>query len=147
VLPPCWSRALRVPAGRAAELDERWSFVGAKAPARWRGQAIDHPSGRVVASGGGTRKAAVFRKRKALLAPCGITRYYTDTAGGSQPPLPPEPPPVGKLTRQKRERKPLPLRTRLKRFARKTLGFSRSRVLHDLLSGFYINRVELGWAG
>ena len=43
---------------------------------------------------------------------------------------------------QKIERKHLTLRSRLKRLARKTLRFSRSRVMHDLLIGLYMNRVE-----
>jgi len=47
---------------------------------------------------------------------------------------------------QKIERKHLTLRTRLKRFARKTLCFSRSGVMHDLLIGLYMNRVEFGSA-
>jgi hypothetical protein len=51
---------------------------------------------------------------------------------------------VRKLTMQKSERKHLTLRTRLKRLARKTLCFSRSRVMHDLLIGLYMNRVEFG---
>src|SRR5262245_38840406 len=38
---------------------------------------------------------------------------------------------------QKIEPKPLTLRTRLKRLAHKTLCFSRSRVMHDLLLGLY----------
>jgi hypothetical protein len=45
---------------------------------------------------------------------------------------------------QKIERKHLMLRTRLKRRARKTLCFSRSCVMHDLLIGFYMNQVEFG---
>ena len=51
---------------------------------------------------------------------------------------------VGKVSMQKIERKHLTLRTRLKRLARKTLCFSRSRVMHDLLIGLYMNRVEFG---
>jgi insertion element IS1 protein InsB len=47
---------------------------------------------------------------------------------------------------QKIERKHLTLRTRLKRLARKTLCFSRSRFMHDLLIGLYMNRVEFGRA-
>ena len=35
-------------------------------------------------------------------------------------------------------------RTRLQRFARKTLCFPRSRVMHDLLIGLYMNQVEFG---
>lgn len=45
---------------------------------------------------------------------------------------------------QKIERKHLTLRTRLNRLARKTLCFSRSRIMHDLLSGLYMNYVEFG---
>ena len=43
------------------------------------------------------------------------------------------------------ERKHLTLRTRLKRLARRTLGFSRSRVMHDFFIGLYMNRVEFGY--
>jgi len=46
------------------------------------------------------------------------------------------------LTMQKIERKHLTLRTRLKRLARKSLCFSRSRRMHDLIIGLYMNRVE-----
>jgi insertion element IS1 protein InsB len=53
---------------------------------------------------------------------------------------------VGKLTMQKIECKHLTLRTRLKRLVRTTLCFSRSHVMHDLLIGLYMNRVEFGCA-
>ena len=65
---------------RAAELDEMWSFVGAKATARWLWHAIDHHTGRVLAYVVGARKDTVFLKLKALLASFGISRYYTDKA-------------------------------------------------------------------
>jgi len=45
---------------------------------------------------------------------------------------------------QKIERKHLTLRTRLKRLARKTLCFSRSCLMHDLVIGLYMNHVEFG---
>jgi insertion element IS1 protein InsB len=137
---------VRVRSQRAAELDEMWSFVGAKATARWLWQAVDHHTGRVLAYVVGPRKDTAFLKLKALLASFGITRYYTDKAGVYQRHLPPEQHTVGKLTMQKIERKHLTLRTRLKRLARKTLCFSRSRVMHDLLIGLYMNRVEFGRA-
>jgi insertion element IS1 protein InsB len=121
-----------------------WSFVGAKATERWLWHAIDHHTGKVLASVVGTRKDREFLKLKALLAPFGITRYDTDKAGVYRRHLPPEEHTVGKLTMQKIERKHLTLRTRLKRRARKTLCFSRSRVMHDLLIGLYMNRVEFG---
>jgi len=112
-----------------------WSFVGAKETERWLWHALDHRTGRVLAYVVGTRKAAEFLKLYALLAPFGITRYYTDKAGVYQRHLPPVQHTVGKLTMQKIERKHLTLRTRLKRLARKTLCFSRSCVMHDLLIG------------
>ena len=90
----------------------------------------------------GTRKDAVFLKLKTLLAPLGIAHYYTDKAGVYQRHLPPEQHTAGKLTMHKIERKHLTLRTRLKRLARKTLCFSRSCLMHDLLIGLYMNRVE-----
>jgi insertion element IS1 protein InsB len=128
----------------AAEVDEMWSFVSAKEKARWLWQAIDQHTGRVLAYVLGTRTEAVFLKLRALLAPFGITRYYTDKAGVYQRHLPPEQHTVRKLSRQKIERKHLTLRTRLQRLARKTLCFSRSHSMHDLLIGLYMNQVEFG---
>ena len=127
-------------------MDEMWSFVGAKATERWLWHAIDHRPGRVLAYVMGTRKDAVFLKLKALLAPLGITHYYTDKAGVYQRHLSPERHTVGKLSMQKSEREHLTLRTRLKRLARKTLCFSRSCLMHDLLIGLYMNRIEFGCA-
>lgn len=92
----------------------------------------------------GTRQDVVFLKLQALLAPFGITRYYTDKSGTSRRYLLPTQHTVGKLSMQKIERKHFMLRTRLKRLARKTLGFSRSCFMHDLLVGFYMNHVEFG---
>jgi insertion element IS1 protein InsB len=113
-----------------------WSFVGAKETARWLWHAIDHRTGRVPAYVVGTRKDAEFLKLHALLAPLGITRYYTDRAGVYRRHLPSEQHTVGKLGIQKIERKHLTLRTRLKRLARKTLGFSRSPLCKTSSSGY-----------
>jgi insertion element IS1 protein InsB len=77
----------------------------------------------------------MFLKLQALLAPFGLTRYYTDKAGVYQRHLPPAQHTMEKLSMQKIERKHLTLRTRLKRLARKTLCFSRSHFMHNLLIG------------
>jgi len=121
-----------------------WSFVGAKEKARWLWSALDHRTGSVLAYVVGTRKDTEFLKLRALLAPFGISHYYTDKAGVYRRHLPPARHTVGKLTMQKIERKHLTFRTRLKRLARKTLCFSRSCVMHDLLIGLYMNQVEFG---
>jgi insertion element IS1 protein InsB len=121
-----------------------WSFVGAKTTARWLWHALDHHTGRVLAYVVGTGKDAVFLKLQALLAPFGITRYYTDKASVYQRHLPSEQHTVGKLTMQKIERKHLTLRTRLKRLARKTICFSKSIEMHDTVLGLFMNRYEFG---
>src|SRR6201991_4644923 len=77
------------------------------------------------------------------------TRYQIGTppkAGVYRRHLPPTQHTVGKLSMQKIERKHLTLRTRLKRLARKTLCFSHPFLMHDLLIGLYMNRVEFGCA-
>jgi insertion element IS1 protein InsB len=121
-----------------------WSYVGTKATERWLWHALDHHTGKVLASVVGTRKAAQFLKLRALLAPFGVTRYYTDKAGVYRRQLPPAQHTVEKLSMQKSKRTQLTLRTRLKRLARKTLCCSRSCVMHDLVIGLDINRVEFG---
>ena len=121
-----------------------WSFVGTTAPAQWLWHAVDQHPGRVLASVVGPRKDATFLNLQALLAPFGITRYDTDKAGVYRRHLPPAQHTGGTLTLQKIKRTHLTLRTRLKRFARKTLCFSRSFLMYDLLIGLYMNHVEFG---
>src|SRR5262249_44949031 len=141
-LPGTRRAALLGTCARAAPL----GAIRPRARARWLWHAIDHHTGRVLAYVVGSWKDTVFLKLKALLASIGLKRYYTDKAGVYQRYLPPEQHTVGKMTMQKIERKHLTLRTRLKRLARKTLCFSRSYLMHDLLIGLYMNRVEFGCA-
>ena len=79
-----------------------------------------------------------------LLKPFGITRYYTDYWGAYQRNLPPAVHCPGKRHMQRIERKHLTLRTRLKRLVRKTICFSKSIVMHDIVIGLFINRYEFG---
>ena len=55
-----------------------WSSVGKKAEPRWLWHAIDPYSGTVLASAFGRRKDEVFLQLKKLLAPFGLTPFYTD---------------------------------------------------------------------
>jgi insertion element IS1 protein InsB len=119
-------------------------FVGNKDAARWLWHAIDHHTGCVVAYAVGRRADQVFLELKALLAPFGVTRYYSDKWATYQRHLPPEQHTVGKRYMQKIERKHLTFRTRLKRLARQTLCFSRSTAMHDVVIGLFINRYEFG---
>src|SRR5262249_5661975 len=128
----------------AAEVDEMWSYVGKKREPRWLWHAIDHRSGQVLAYVLGRRKDEVFLKLKALLAPFGITRYYTDYWGAYTRHLDAEEHQAGKRSTQQIERKHLTLRTRIKRLVRKTICFSRSTQMHDIVIGLFVNRYEFG---
>ena len=128
----------------AAEIDEMWSYVGKKKEPRWLWHAIDHQTGKVLAYVFGQRKDAVFLELKQLLEPFGITRFYTDHWGAYTRQLDPERHCPGKRQTQRIERKHLTLRTRLKRLARKTICFSKSIQMHDLVIGLFVNRYEFG---
>jgi insertion element IS1 protein InsB len=127
-----------------AEVDEMWSFVGNKGHQRWLWHAIDHGSGQVLAYVLGEHTDEVFLKLKGLLEPFGITRFYSDEWGAYQRQLDPEQHHIGKRNTQKIERKHLTLRTRLKRLARKTICFSKTIQLHDIVIGLFVNRYEFG---
>jgi insertion element IS1 protein InsB len=127
-----------------AEMDEMWSFVGDKGHQRWLWHAIDHHSGTILADVLGTHTDTVFVKLKQLLAPCGITHFYTDDWGTYRRNLHPQPHTIGKENTQKIERKHLTLRTRIKRLTRKTICFSKSIRMHDIVIGLFVNRYEFG---
>ena len=130
--------------GLTSELDEMWSFVGKKVEPRWLWHAIDHHSGRVLAYVFGRRKDEVFLQLKALLEPFGITRFYTDGWGAYERHIAPEQHTIGKAHTQKIESKHINLRTRIKRLVRRTICFSKTTTMHDLVIGLFINRYEFG---
>src|SRR6266851_4581395 len=130
----------------AAEMDEMWSFVGSKSQQRWLWHAIDHHTGQVLAYVFGTREDHVFLELQALLKPFGITRFYTDGWGAYRRHIDPDQHTVGKQHTQKIERKHTTLRARIKRLVRKTICFSRSIQMHDLVIGLFINRFAYGRA-
>ena len=129
-----------------AEMDEMWSFVGSKKQQRWLWHAIDHQTGDILAYVCGPRKDETFLKLKAVLAPFGITHFYTDGWGAYRRHLDPAQHRVGKQYTQKIERKHTTFRARIKRLVRKTICFSRSILIHDLVIGLFINRDEFGYA-
>jgi len=50
----------------------------------------------------------------------------------------------GKRNTQQIERKHLTLRTRIKRWVRRTICVSKSITMHDIVAGLFINRSEFG---
>jgi insertion element IS1 protein InsB len=127
-----------------AEVDDMWSFVGKKHEPRWLWHAIDHWSGRVLAYVFGRRTDEVFLQLKALLEPFGITHYHTDYWGAYTRHLDAAEHTPGKRNTQKIERRHLTLRTRIKRLTRKTICFSKSIQMHDIVIGLFVNRYEFG---
>jgi insertion element IS1 protein InsB len=140
----CRAEALAQRRGLTSELDEMWSYVGKKVEPRWLWHAIDHQSGQVLAYVFGRRKDEVFLQLKALLEPFGITRFYTDGWGAYERHIDPEKHTVGKEHTQKIESKHINLRTRIKRLVRRTICFSKTTTMHDLVLGLFINRYEFG---
>jgi insertion element IS1 protein InsB len=127
-----------------AEADEMWSYVGCKKNERWLWHAIDRASGAVLAYVLGNRQDEVFIKLKELLKPFQITHFYSDDWGAYERHLDRGKHIVGKENTQRIERKHLTLRTRIKRLARKTICFSKSEQMHDIVIGLFINHYEFG---
>lgn len=100
------------------------------------------PHREVLAYVFGRRQDTVFLQLKTLLAPFGITRYHTDYWGTYTRHLDVDEHNPGKRHTQQIERKHLTLRTRIKRLTRKTICFSRSIQMHDIVIGLFVNRYE-----
>jgi len=128
------------------ELDKMGRFVKSKKEERWLWHAIDHEKGEVLAYVLSGHKDEAFLRLKELLEPFGITQYYTDGWGAYERHIEPALHRVGKRNTQKIERKHLTLRTRIKRLVRKTICFSKSIRMHDIVIGLFINRFEFGCA-
>ena len=125
-----------------AEMDEIWSYVQSKQQQRWLWLAIDHKTRKVLAYVLGSHADEAFLELKALLEPFGIMQFYTDGWGAHERHLEPAFDTVGKPNTQRIKRKHLTLRTRIKRLARKTICFSKSVLMHDVVLGLFINRLE-----
>lgn len=123
-----------------------WSFVGKKQNKRWLWHAIDHETGEVLAYVIGPHQDSVLLQLKNLLEPFGVRHFFTDGWGGYERHIKAEHLSRGKENTQKIERKHLTLRTRIKRLARKTICFSKSERMHDIVLGLFINRYEFGLA-
>jgi len=135
---------LEVRRGLSSELDEMWSYVCKKTHPRWLWHAIDHHTGKVLAYVFGRRKDNVFLRLQQLLEPFGITKFYTDGWGAYERYIEAEKHQVGEENTQKIESKHINLRTRIKRIVRRTICFSKTEQMHDLVIGLFINRYEFG---
>ena len=126
------------------EADEMWSFVQNKRNQRWLWHAISHETGEVLAYVIGSHHDEALLELKNLLKPFGIEHFFTDGWGGYERHISPRHLSIEKENTQKIERKHLTLRARIKRLARKTICFSKSEKMHDIVLGLFINRYEFG---
>jgi len=107
---------------------------------------IDRLSRRIVAFVLGRRTDATFKRLKKLLKQAGIKvkRWLCDNWGSYFHYLKPSQRRVGKDLTWQIERRNLDFRTRIKRLQRRTVGFSKTVLMHDTLIAYFINSVFWG---
>ena len=122
-----------------AEVDEMWSYVGKRKSPGGYGMPWITGQGK---SGGCWPSADEVSAAQSPTGTLGIRRFFTDHWRRSA--LGPDTHSPGKRNTQQIERTHLTLRTRIKRLARKTICFSKSLELHDIVIGLFVNRYEFG---
>lgn len=90
------------------------------------------------------RKDSIFMKLKKLLNRFNITMNYTDKQKSYKKYIEKSKHKIGKINTQRIEIKNLTLRIRIKRLARKTICYSKTEYMHDIVIGLFINIVEFG---
>jgi insertion element IS1 protein InsB len=105
------------------EVDEMWSFVEKKKNQSWLWYAFSPKTRWVI---GYVRGDATYQQLLDKLAQCQITRFYTDRWESYEKLIPEHRHWIGKSGTQRIERNNLTIRTRLKRWQRKTICFSKS---------------------
>ena len=116
-----------------------WSFVG-KRKANAGTHAIDHHTDQVLAC------LWPPHRRDSAQSAAGALRthpVYT-SLGAYERHLDPDMHSPSKQNTQKIERKHLTLRTRIKRLVWKTICFSKSIQMHDIVIGLFVNRYAFG---
>lgn len=121
-----------------------WSYVKNKSKQRWLWYAIDHKTGQILAYTFGKKKDYVFLRLKKLLKHFNVEMNYTDNWGSYRKYIDKNKHEIGKANTQKIERKNLNLRTRIKRLTRKTICYSKTEQMHDIVIGLFINISEFG---
>lgn len=124
----------------SAEADEQWSFIGSKKTQRWLWYVLEKQTRKVIAFTFGPRTDATFKKLLGLFDQCKIDRIDTDDWGAYNRVWFRPIHRIGKAFTWRIERKNLDLRARIKRLNRRTIGFSKSEIVHDSVIGLFINQ-------
>lgn len=122
-----------------SEIDEQWSYVQNKGNQRWLWLALDKRTAKVITFVFGRRNDSTFLRLKRNLEKFDVRGYYTDDWGSYFRNIKQTYHHVGKKYTWRVERMNLTLRNAIKRLNRKTIGFSKSQILHDKVIGSYIN--------
>ena len=122
------------------EMDEQWSFVQKKSNKHWLWYAYHTTRKKVLAYTFGPRADESYQNLLDLLAPFNIGLFATDSWGSYERKIDNSKHLTGKIFTQRIERCNLNLRTRIKRLARKTICFSRSKEMHEKIIGTYIEK-------
>jgi len=108
---------------------------------RWLWHAIDHHSGKILAYVFGAYKDEVFLQLKALLEPLALVAFIL-MDGSLWAPF--------KSSYARRESRTRKNRKQIFKFedtnclVRKTICFSKTIIMHDIVIGLFINRYEFG---
>ena len=120
--------------GGRLRIDEMWSFVEKKKNQSWLWYAFSPKTKQVIGYVRGRRTDAVCAQLLAKLSSCQVTRFYTDWWDSYGKLIPSHRHWVGKAGTQRIERNNLTIRTRLKRWQRRTICFSKSDEMDEAWS-------------
>lgn len=120
-------------------MDEMWSYYHDKRHQLWLWWAVDHATNKPLAYVFGTREHKYLDELLELLKPFSIGTVYADNNYAYKDKITEAKLVTGKKNTQKIERNHLTLRTRIKRLARKTICFSKSKEIHMAVIGTFIN--------
>lgn len=123
----------------SVEMDEMWSFYHDKRHQLWLWWAVDHETNTPLAYVFGTREHKYLDELLELLKPFSTGTVYADNNYAYKDRISEDKLITGKKNTQKIERNHLTLRTRIKRLARKTICFSKSKEVHMAVIGTFIN--------
>ena len=126
------------------EMDEMWSYYHDKKHQIWLWWAVDHKTNTPLAYIFGTREHKYLDELLKLLSPFNIVKVYADNNFAYSNKISSDKLVTGKSNTQQIERNHLTLRTRIKRLARKSICFSKSKELHETVIGIFINTFFFG---
>ena len=121
------------------EMDEMWSFYHDKSHQVWLWWAVEHTTNTPIAFTFGTREHKYLDELLNLLKPFNIKKVYSDNNFAYQDKIDSDILEIGKKNTQKIERDHLTLRTRIKRLARKSICFSKDKIIHETVIASFIN--------